>query len=279
MQLINDLSDQQYKDLEGVNFSSFKNFFVSPNYFKWKLENPEQETEDLLVGNAVHCAVLQPKEFSKKYAVAPKVDRRKTQDKLIWNEFVEANANKCVLSDESMDIVASCTAALSNSSYFKSLFSKGDEIYIESAGNCDFAGSKIKGRIDFYNKTKNIIFDINNCKDHPDFLQMRRYAEGRLHYMQGFFYSEIVMQNFQLKERPVVVFGYVHKKKPNTIGLSQFGPIYMEKAKRELSEALCRYENCKHTNIWPEASTSLLPSIVEPFGIDTSNSSDEDADA
>ena len=275
MPLINDLSDADYKALAGVNFSSFKNFFVSPFHYLWSKNNAEKETDDLIVGNAIHCAILQPNLFDKKFAVAPKVDRRKTEDKIIWNEFVEASKGKSVLTDEQFDLVLQCSSAIKDNKYFKSITDKNDEIIIESAGNCEFAGSVIKGRIDLYNKTKNVIFDIKSCKDLPTRSQMSKYASNRLHYMQGFFYSEIVMKCYDLKERPDVVFGYVHKKAPFTIGLSQFGPIYINKAHEELSSALCRFENCKANNSFPEATTSTTPSIIEPYGLDTVETADE----
>lgn len=273
MPLINDITDAQYKALAGVNFSSFKNFLVSPYHFVYKNNHPEKETDDLVVGNAIHTAVLQPHLFDRKYAVAPKVDRRKTEDKLIWNEFVASSAGKTVLTDEQFNLVLACSSSVKDNRYFKGVFDPNDELYVECAGNCEFAGSVIKGRIDLFNKTKNIILDIKSCKDFPDFIQMRRYAENRLHYMQGFFYREIVNNNFQLPETPTVVFLYIHKKEPFTIGLSQFGPLYMDKAECELSRALCRFENCKVNNVWPEAQTSMIPTIVEPYGVDTDDDS------
>ncbi len=275
MSLIKNITDAEYQALEGVNFSYFKNFFVSPYHYLWCKNNPEKETDDLLVGNAIHCAVLQPETWEHKFVVAPKLDRRKTEDKIAWNIFVEASKGKVVLTDEQFNLVLQCSSAIKDNKYFKSLVSEGDEIIIESAGNCEFAGSMIKGRIDLYNVTKNIIFDIKSCKDMPTLSQMKKYAEHRLHYMQGFFYSEIVMKRYNLKSRPSVVFGYVHKKAPFTIGLSQFGNKFMDKAARQLEDALCRFENCKLNSSFPDAVTSTSPAVIEPYGLDTDHSIDE----
>ena len=203
------------------------------------------------------------------------MDRRKTEDKIAWNIFLEAAKGKVVLTDEQFNLVLQCSSAIKDNKYFKSLVSEGDEIVIESAGNCEFAGSMIKGRIDLYNVTKNVVFDIKSCKDMPTIQQMRKYAEHRLHYMQAFFYSEIVKKRYELNERPPVVFGYVHKKAPFTIGLSEFGEIYMEKAECELSRALCRFENCKTSNSFPDAITSVIPALIEPYGIDIEEQGDD----
>jgi hypothetical protein len=104
---------------------------------------------------------------------------------------------------------------------------------------------------------------------------MKKYAEGRMHYMQGFFYSEIVMKRYNLNTRPSVVFGYVHQKCPFTIGLSQFGPKFMEKAAKQLGDALCRFENCKMNSSFPDAPTSIAPALIEPYGLDSDHSIEE----
>lgn len=265
MPLINDISDAQYESLDGINFSKFKNFFTSPYHFKWSLNNPEKPTDDLIIGNAVHAMCLQPDKFYDKFAVAPKVDRRKTEDKLIWNEFCASSQNKSVLTPEMMDMALACSSSVKDNKFFKDIInSDPDSVFIEAGGSCDFSGSKIKGRIDLYNKSKNVILDIKTCKDMPTLSQMKYYAEDRMHYMQGFFYSEIVMQSLHLEQRPSVVFLYVHKKAPFTIGMSMFGEHYIEKARRQLSKELCRYENCRFNDAWPDIPTSIIPHVIEP---------------
>lgn len=276
MILQNDLSDSAYKQMEGINFSSFKHFFTSPSHFKWELEQPNKDSDDLVIGNAVHCAVLTPNLLDKKYAVAPKVDRRKTEDKIIWNEFVALSQGKTVLTEEQWAVVASCSSSMLNNKYFKYVFDKNDELYVETAGNCEFAGSMIKGRIDLYNKTKNIIFDIKTCKDMPSRHKLQRIIKDRMYYMQGFFYRTIVNANWKPIETPKVVFGFVHKKAPNTIGHVEFSTRYMDKACNELEDSLCRYENCKIHNLWPESPESSEPMIMNPeWTLDTEDDTDD----
>lgn len=275
MILQNDLADSAYKEMEGINFSSFKHFFVSPAHFEWEKAQPNKETDDLIIGTAVHCAVLTPHLLEKKYAVAPKVDRRKTEDKIVWNEFVELSQGKSVLTEEQWAIVVKCTQSIRSNPYFKYVFDKNDELYVESAANCEFAGSMIKGRIDLYNKTKNIIFDIKTCKDYPSRQKMQYIIRDRMYYMQAFFYRTIVNANWKPSEPPKVVFGFVHKKAPCTVAHSMFSNQYMDKACVELEDALCRYENCKIHDIWPEALESSEPMIISPdWALDFEDESD-----
>lgn len=278
MQLINDISDSAYANLEGVNFSSFKEFFVSPYHYRWSMANPRKETDALVVGLAFHCAVLQPDKFYEKFAVAPKVDRRKTEDKLIWNEFVEASKGKTVLTDEQFALILQCASAVKDNKFFKAVFDKNDELYIEAGGNCEFAGSIIKGRIDLYNATKNIIIDLKSINKLPTERAMKQVCYDRMYYMQSFFYAEIIKQRFNLDKHPTAVYAYVHKSPPHTVGLSQFSSKFMDKAASELSKQLCRYENCKKSDLWPEAEQSVSPVIIEPYDtivIDNDEESDD----
>ena len=56
--------------------------------------SPQKETPALLIGSAVHCAVLEPEEFGKRYAVGPRVDRRTSKGKAEWEAFLIAAALK-----------------------------------------------------------------------------------------------------------------------------------------------------------------------------------------
>lgn len=275
MFLKNDISDSDYAELEGINFSSFKHFFNSPSYFRWASQQVNEETDDLIIGSAVHTAVLQPDKFKQKYCVAPKLDRRKTEHKLIWNEFVESNKHKIALTAEMMDVVVGCTSAIRDNKYFKSIFNPNH--LIEAGGNAELFGSVIKGRIDYYNPELNVIFDIKTCSIVPNINKMRKQAEDRMHYMQGFFYRHIIAENFKLRTPPDVVFGYVNKKSPNQVGLLQFHDLYFQKAAIELEPQLMRFENCKASGVWPESDASVNPQVVKPWSnvVDTEDEADE----
>src|SRR5262245_29847218 len=53
-----------------LNWSTLKHMAVSAKLLKWRMEHPEPETPALVLGTAIHCAVLEPQEFQKRWIVA-----------------------------------------------------------------------------------------------------------------------------------------------------------------------------------------------------------------
>lgn len=68
-------------------------------YLNPTAEQPK-ETVALVIGSAVHCAVLEPSEFGKRYAIAPKVDKRTKDGKATYEAFVADAGDRIVIDAE-----------------------------------------------------------------------------------------------------------------------------------------------------------------------------------
>ena len=58
---------------------------------------PQKETPALIIGSAVHCAVLEPSEFGKRYAIAPRFDKRTKEGKANFEAFVADAGERIVI--------------------------------------------------------------------------------------------------------------------------------------------------------------------------------------
>lgn len=82
-----------YEAVKAVNWSSLKHIHVSPLLYQYHLANPPERTAALAFGAAKHCALLEPDEFEKRYAVYDGVRRGKAWEE--WQaEHVGAGALK-----------------------------------------------------------------------------------------------------------------------------------------------------------------------------------------
>lgn len=71
-----------------LSFSSLTHFAVSPRAFiKYKLQE-KKTTDAMQMGNVVHCLILEPDEFSSRYAVGPEADLTTNKGKAIFSEFL-----------------------------------------------------------------------------------------------------------------------------------------------------------------------------------------------
>jgi len=72
-----------------LSYSSLSAFTVSPrNFIAYKLQE-QKTTPAMIMGEAVHCKVLEPDEFSKRYYIAPTVDASTVAGKKIWADIYE----------------------------------------------------------------------------------------------------------------------------------------------------------------------------------------------
>ena len=60
-----------YCQLEAVNASSLKNAAESAEEYQWALTHPKADTAAMFKGRAIHCAILEPDEFFRRYVLWP----------------------------------------------------------------------------------------------------------------------------------------------------------------------------------------------------------------
>jgi exodeoxyribonuclease VIII len=78
---------------EQLSFSSFKEFCKSPRHFMAYKLRQKESTPAMAFGSAVHCMILEPDEFEKRYTVKDKPDLRKKENKLAWAAVLEYAEN------------------------------------------------------------------------------------------------------------------------------------------------------------------------------------------
>ena len=82
------LEPQVYFDNVGINVSGLNLLDKSPAHYKASLQATKKSSPALLLGSAVHCAVLEPEEFGKRYALAD-YDRRTKEGKAKHQEMLD----------------------------------------------------------------------------------------------------------------------------------------------------------------------------------------------
>jgi exodeoxyribonuclease VIII len=261
------MTDAEYASVDAVNFSTFKHFLTSPQHYKHNLSFRQEETPAMRLGSAIHTCVLTPEEFDSKYAVAPELDRRRTADKQIWEEF------KTILSTDDMAVCIGIQQSFKNNKYFNKL--NTDVCYKEHVIVGELFGVKVKGRLDLYDPKSNTIFDVKSIGKSPSVYNCNKAVHQSLYHIQAFIYSSLIKQVAGFT--PTFTFGFVEKKQPFAIGNVIPSEYFMNVASSILEKELNRYQNCKLLDKWPSMLHSETPAIISPFS-NIDDDSDDDSD-
>lgn len=99
-----DLPNDAYHSGAGVSKSQLDDIAINPAVYQWRKQAPQddEKLQALDMGTALHCLLLEPQEFDKRFVIAPKFDRRTIEGKKRAALFLEKNGHsgKTVLEAE-----------------------------------------------------------------------------------------------------------------------------------------------------------------------------------
>jgi exodeoxyribonuclease VIII len=246
MKLIKDnqlTHDCYYQDTEYVSNSMLSHLTgKSPEYFRFAMDNPQPSTPAMKFGSALHMNVLQPEEFSERYAISPKFDKRTKQGKIDAAEFVKANMFKTVITEEEYHLVEQMTDKLMRDPDAKALLTNGDKEQIIAWENEEY-GVKCRGMLDVFNRDANIIVDLKTTQDssYNGFASsVRKYK----YYKQAAFYMDAVRAN----EFYIVA---IEKSPPFSINIIQLSDDLLDKGRELYNRDLEVYKYCMDNDYWP----------------------------
>ncbi len=110
-----------YAESPGLNFSRLKALAVSPLHYRYGLEHERSDTSYMGLGRAVHCAVLEPDEYERRFAVYPGAVRRGKE----WDAFQAANEGRDIIKADEFDKALSIAAAVRMNPHAALLLSSG----------------------------------------------------------------------------------------------------------------------------------------------------------
>ena len=79
--------DSLHRDDFTLSYSSISAFGISPRAFIAYKVKERKETDAMLLGTVVHCLILEPDTFTKRYVVGPNVNASTIEGKEAWAEF------------------------------------------------------------------------------------------------------------------------------------------------------------------------------------------------
>jgi exodeoxyribonuclease VIII len=233
-----------YLAAPGYGSGAIRQFIRSPSHFQHYIRTGgEPPSPAQVIGSATHCAVLEPREFNNRYAVAPDVDRRTKIGKEAWEIFSGANQGKEILAPvQHQTAYAIRDTLLAMPEYRNLIYANGDaqtevsEFWVDPA-----TGIELKARADIL--LDGIVVDLKTAAD----ASPRGFAAACARYgyeVQAAMYCEAF-------KRDRFVFVAVENKPPFAAGVYRLDDASLELGRQKYRKALEGIAECERSATYP----------------------------
>lgn len=260
-------SSVDYWSIDRLNFHTLADFHRDPKLFKAGFFKDKEPTPAMMFGSALHCKLLQPKEFGDKYAlfdppINPKTGEAFGASTKTYAEALAAcakeNAGKSLISSAEYELINRMVDEFFFHPVAPLLFDNDNDDATEIAdveqtiiGSLSFDGTAehavdVKGRVDAYSSTSGLIdvkttASLDDCTGKDRF----RFAVYDYKYLpQLAFYHRILRESYGAPYVPVwlVVF---EVNEPNRVAVYTPTVETLEKAYRVVDVWLEQWVDAK----------------------------------
>jgi hypothetical protein len=247
----NDISIEAYHSSVGISKSGLDDINRSPyHYWAYHLA-PDRPPEpdragDQLTGALLHCALLEPDEFDKRYAVGPDVNRNTT----VWKDFVKEHPGHTIIKRDQRFEAFQMADSLRKIKEIRTAMLRGTS-EVSAYWEDEETGALCRCRPDFVCAAPDgdILIDAKTYKTAKPSAFASQMARMRYH-VQGAFYTD---GYGAASKRPVIAFLFAAVETTYPYAASSIMLDVEDEAngRKEYRRNLNTYAECLRTNTWP----------------------------
>ena len=272
-----------YEQIDAMNSSTLKHGLRSMLRMKrvidgeWKLESDAAK-----IGTAIHCLVLEPDDFDKRYCELPafelseenktdKTNKRSTAKttkfyKSAVNEFMQQREHMTILNSGQMGVVQKAARSAKNKPSLQNLLSHPNtKTEVTLLGEIE--GVECKARLDLVNVKLGRLVDLKTCSDASENGFGRDFAKFRYGFQLAF-YRELYQQNFG--DVPDVNVIAVETSEDYDCANHAVPECILDTGLMQVRKTMERYKRAKQTNVWPgvDAGKTVLDLYVPQWSME-----------
>lgn len=247
------ISDKDHHSGAYLTSTALKAALKSPAHFRCHMDGKTADSPEFAFGRAVHGRVLEPWDYTEKFAVAPKVDRRTKDGKAEWAEFCKrahAGNMEIVSKDDNAIIEDIAQSIASNPDSSRWINPDADDSIVEQSGIIDDSRGlpwQRACRPDL-RVAGDYIVDLKTCKD-ASHGSVQKALVNFGYALSAAWYTDIATAIDGGLYRFVWVF--VEKTAPYAVACYEADPEVLAYGRDKYTQALDVIEDCVKANQYP----------------------------
>lgn len=255
-------TNDEYHSGPGVSKSHLDTIATgSPRHYWHKYLNPQRvrqpPTPEMIMGTAVHTAVLEPDLFPSEVIQSPGFDRRTKIGKAEHEAFHKEHAGKIILDPDDYAICLAIRDAVYQHPVAAGLLRAPGKAEQSFYAIDPETGELIKCRPDYLHDSGELIVDLKTTKDASP-AGFGRSAANLRYPVQTAWYNG-VLDTLYGEHPETWVFLAVEKEPPYAIGLYYVEPEDIERARIAARRDLLTIAHHKRTGEWPDWGLNPMP--------------------
>lgn len=242
------MTDQEYRQAEGINKSTLWEMRKSPAHYKFLLDHPREDTAAYHLGRAVHAAILTPTAYKRGYIVAPDINRRTKAGQEDYKALLEAAAaaGQEILTAQEAETVRAMAAAIRRNRDAMALL-KGTKRERPIFWTDEDSGLKCKAKIDAYKR--GIMIDLKTTQDAETDAFTREalrygYDVQAAHYISAY-------QSTETSVMPEWYFIAIEKAEPYIVNVLRADAGFIDHGYIIRQQLLERLKKCRESGAYP----------------------------
>jgi exodeoxyribonuclease VIII len=249
--VIHGMSIELYHAGPGISKSGLDEIARSPAIYYARHLDPSRpepvEKSGQMEGSLAHCAILEPDELSKRYAVGPDANRNTK----VWKEFEAANAGKICIKPDEYDTAMRQAESVRRLPEVRDALARG---FAEASAYWidPVTGQLCRCRPDWVHpcgENQAILLDLKTYADASP-REFRRQIARKRYHVQDAFYSD----GYEIASKSEVlafVFVAVETEWPYAACAVMLDDVGREQGRKDYRRDLNTYADCCEKALWP----------------------------
>ncbi len=241
-----------HADKSAVSSTTLKQILVTPAHCKRYLDGDGEQKEAkarMVIGSALHAAILEPEVFEQRFAIVPKIDRRTTAGKEKWADWQAEHAGKTLLAREEADPIARLRASIRKHTRAWQLMNLPGAAEVSLYWSDPETGLRLKARPDRLAQAPvRVLVEVKSTGRGDKWNFARRIVELDYHLSLAM-YREGVKRAYGEPAPPVVFL--VIEESTFEICLYKPNAAMLREGEQRFRAAQRLYAHCVESNSWP----------------------------